>query len=119
MVEVSSASGRVCVRGVPPVAFPLEFINGGLAALIVLAWANAGLVVAAPLVMILAVTIPLSRTTSDALAEQRDTGMLDAASAETRAIISAFHPATVRISTRRDGGTRSRVVLPETRMAPG
>jgi signal transduction histidine kinase len=145
--------------GVP--AFPLEFINGLLAATIVLAWANAGLVVAAPLVMILAVVIPLSRTVADALtrsddllalravsderaaevarlasdrerlltevvaaesrerarlaeslhdgpmqrlmaarqdaaADRRDTSQLDEAIAETRAIISAFHPAAVR-----------------------
>jgi signal transduction histidine kinase len=145
--------------GVP--AFPLEFVNGVLAVTIVLAWANAGLVVAAPLVMVLAVTIPLSRTLSDALtrsddlialrvvsderaaevarlasdrdrllsevlqAESRerarlaeslhdgpmqrlvalrqdaaeqghDTAGVDATIAETRAIISAFHPATVR-----------------------
>jgi hypothetical protein len=41
---------------------PLEFIHGLLAATIVFAWANAGLVVAAPLILILAVMIPLSRT---------------------------------------------------------
>ena len=43
--------------GVP--VFPFEVINGGLAVTIILAWANAGLVVAAPLVMILTVIIPL------------------------------------------------------------
>jgi signal transduction histidine kinase len=145
--------------GVP--VFPLEFINGGLAATIVLAWGTAGLVVAAPLVMILAVMIPLSRTVANALTrtadllalravsderaaevarlasdrerlltevvaaesrerarlaeslhdgpmqrlmavrqdaadERRDTAQLDEAIAETRAIISAFHPAAVR-----------------------
>jgi two-component system, NarL family, sensor kinase len=145
--------------GVP--AFPLEFINGLLAATIVLAWGNAGLVVAAPLVIILVVVIPLSRTVADALsrsddllalravsderaaevarlasdrerlltevvaaesrerarlaeslhdgpmqrlmaarqdaaADRRDTSQLDEAIAETRAIISAFHPAAVR-----------------------
>ena len=146
--------------GVP--VFPLEFINGGLVVTIILAWANAGLVVAAPLVMILAVIIPLSRTVGSALTrtadlmalrqvsderaaeverlasdrerlltevvdaesrerarlaeslhdgpmqrlmavrqdaadERRDTSaQLDEAIAETRAIISAFHPAAVR-----------------------
>ena len=145
--------------GVP--VFPLEFINGGLVVTIILAWANAGLVVAAPLVMILTVIIPLSRTVGSALTrtadlmalrqvsderaaeverlasdrerlltevvdaesrerarlaetlhdgpmqrlmavrqdaadERRDTSQLDEAIAETRAIISAFHPAAVR-----------------------
>jgi signal transduction histidine kinase len=152
---------RVLRETVVPL-LPLELINAVLTVVAVLVWARAGLVAAATLLLVLAVTIPLARTLADALksgddlralrqvsderaaevarlasdrdrlltevlqAEQRERGRLaaslhdgpmqllmamrqdaaaadagyrralDVAIAETRAIISAFHPATVR-----------------------
>jgi signal transduction histidine kinase len=142
-------------------SLPLELVNAVLTAVTVFVWARAGLVAAVPLVLLLAVMIPLARTVSDALrrdddlaalrrvsddraaevarlasdrkrllsevmdAERRErarlaeslhdgpmqrfvairqdaaegrasAGDLDEAIAETRALISAFHPATVR-----------------------
>ena len=142
-------------------ALPLELTNAVLTAVAVLVWAEAGIVAAATILLVLALMIPLARTVAEALkrsddlvelrqvsdaraaevarlsqdrhrllsevldAEQRERGRLaaslhdgpmqrlmalrqdsdpdtehrrelDQTIAETRAIISAFHPATVR-----------------------
>jgi two-component system NarL family sensor kinase len=120
---------------------PLALANGLIATVAVTAWAYAGLAAAAALLVVLGITVPLTRTLADALravddrdrllsevlsAESRertrlaeslhdgpmqrliamrqdmaegreqDAADLDRAIAETRSIISAYHPATVR-----------------------
>lgn len=83
--------------GVP--AFPLEFIHGLLAATIVLAWAGAGLVVAAPLILILAVVIPLSRTVADSLTRTDDLLALRAVSDERAAEVARLASDRERLLT--------------------
>jgi signal transduction histidine kinase len=151
LVAVARSNPRI-IRETGLPAAPLELVHGVFAMAAVLVWSRAGLAVAAALVMVLAVTLPLARTLADALrtgderaaeverlasdrerllsevmdAEDRERARLaeslhdgpmqrfmavrqdaaetdarlaehlDAAIAETRALISAFHPATVR-----------------------
>ena len=99
--------------GVP--VFPLEFINGGLAVTIILAWANAGLVVAAPLVMILTVIIPLSRTVGSALTRTADLMALRQVSDERAAEVERLASDRERLLTEVvDAESRERARLAET-----
>ena len=98
--------------GVP--VFPLEFINGGLVVTIILAWANAGLVVAAPLVMILAVIIPLSRTVGSALTRTADLMALRQVSDERAAEVERLASDRERLLTEVvDAESRERARLAE------
>jgi signal transduction histidine kinase len=85
---LASETRRQVLRESVLPSLPLELVNAVLTAVTVFVWARAGLVAAVALVLLLAVTIPLARTVSEALKRGDDLTALRLVSDERAAEVS-------------------------------